>query len=217
MITRLSRSSRSFRTGKAEDRHHLGRDCDVEAFLAPQPLTGDIHRQVAQRTVVHIECAAPGDRIGIEVERIAPIELIVDHRGEQIVRRGHGMEVAGEMQIDLDRGCHLRPAAARSATLHAKARTQRRLAQADEGPLADPGQPVAQPDRGRRLALARRRRADRGHQDQLAASLARQGFGELAGQLRLVRTIVIEGVARDTDTHGDVIDRKQGHSSQLSF
>jgi hypothetical protein len=82
--------------------------------------------------------------------------------------RGDGVEVAGEMEVDVLHRHDLRIAAAGRPALHAEARPQRGLAQADHGLLADAVQRVAEADRRGRLALAGRRRIDRGDQDQLA-------------------------------------------------
>ena len=65
-------------------------------FAAPPSADDDF----AQRAIVHVERAPPGDAAQIDAERIAPIDVIVDHRRKQIVRRGDRVEIAGEMQID---------------------------------------------------------------------------------------------------------------------
>ncbi len=93
------------------------------------------------------------------------------HRRQQVVGQFDGVEIAGEVEVDVLHGHDLGVAAAGRAAFHAEARPQRRLAEADAGPLADAVQPVAQADARRRLALAGGRRRDRGHQDQLARRL----------------------------------------------
>ncbi len=90
------------------------------------------------------------------------------------MRRGDGVEVAGEVQVDVVHRRDLRVTAAGAAALHAEARTERRLADADHGLLADTVHRIGQPDRRRGLALARRRRRDRRDQDQLAVRLVLQ-------------------------------------------
>jgi hypothetical protein len=90
---------------------------------------------------------------------------------EQIVRRGDGVEVAGEVEVDVLHRHHLGVAAAGGAALDAEARPERRLAQAQHRLLADVIERVGQAHRGRGLALARRRRRDRRDQDQLAVRL----------------------------------------------
>ena len=125
----------------------------------------------AQRPVVHVHHPAPGHAARVDAELVAPIDVIVDHRREQIVRRGDGVEVAGEMQVDVFHRHDLGIAAARRTALHAEAGPERRFAQADHGLLADAVEAIAQADRGRRLAFAGGRRADGRHQDELAVLL----------------------------------------------
>ena len=81
-----SRSSRFAR--ETEGRHHLGGDRDVEAVLARKAVAdaAEADDRFAQRPVVHVERAPPGDAARIDVERVAPIDVIVDHRRQQIVR-----------------------------------------------------------------------------------------------------------------------------------
>ena len=128
---------------------------------------------VAQRAVVHVDDALPLDAPDVDVELVAVMDVVVDHRGEQVVGERDGREVAGEVEVDVLHRHDLRVAAAGGAALHAEHRPETRLAQADDRLLADPVQRVAQPDGRRRLALARRRRADRGDEDQLAVRAGR--------------------------------------------
>ena len=72
---------------KAERRHDLRGDCDVETILARKAVArAKPDHGLAKRAVVHIEHAAPGNAPLIETERVAPVHVIVDHRREQIVR-----------------------------------------------------------------------------------------------------------------------------------
>src|SRR5262249_60237365 len=86
--------------GQAEDRHHLGGDRDVEAVFAREAVGGTAERghDRAQGPVVHIHYAAPGDAPAVDAERIAPIDVIVEQRREQIVGGADGVQVAGEVQ-----------------------------------------------------------------------------------------------------------------------
>ena len=156
--------------GEAEDRHDLRGDRDVEAGLARKAVGDAAERadDLAQRAVVHVHDAPPDDAARIEIELVPPIEVVVDHRGEQIVRGGDGVEIAGEVEVDVLHRHDLRVAAAGRAALHAEAGPERRLAQADRGALADAVQRVAEADRRRGLPLAGRRRVDGGDEDQLA-------------------------------------------------
>jgi hypothetical protein len=130
------------------------------------------HGDRAQRPVVHIDDPAPGDPTRVDREPVAPIDVVVDQRCEQVVRRGDGVEVAGEVQVDALHRHHLGLAAAGGAALGAEHRAERGLAQHDHGALADPGERVAEADR-RRLAFARRRRIDRGDEDEFAVGAVR--------------------------------------------
>jgi hypothetical protein len=172
------------RGGQAEDGHDLGRHDDVETILAWKPVgraTECDHRR-AQRPVVHVDDAAPHDAPQIKPQRVAVVDVVVDQRRQQVVRQGNCVEIAGEVQVDVFHRHHLRMAAARSPALHAEHRPQRGLAQRDHAALADAIQRVAQAHHGGGLALARRRRADRRHQHQLAARpalLVQQGEVDL--------------------------------------
>src|SRR5690606_32636725 len=88
---------------EAQDRHDLGGDGDVEPGLAREavgdtPERGD---DLAQRAVVHVEHAAPGHPARVDLERVAPVDVVVDHRAEQVVRAGDRVEVAGEVEVDV--------------------------------------------------------------------------------------------------------------------
>ena len=162
--------------GEAEDRHHFRRDGDVEAGLA-RITVGDAAERaddLAQSAVVHVHDAAPDDAAAVDAERIAPVDVIVDQRRQKIVRRGDGVEIAGEMEVDVLHRDHLRIAATGRAALHAEGRSERRLAQAEHRLLADEVERVGEADRRGRLAFARRRRRNRGDQDQLAVLLVRR-------------------------------------------
>ena len=76
---------------------------------------------VAERPVVHVDGAAPTDAPGVDVELVAPIDMVVDHCREQIVGGADGVEVAGEMQVDVLHRHDLRVAAAGRAALHPEA------------------------------------------------------------------------------------------------
>ena len=153
----------------------------------------------AQRAIVHVEHAAPGDAALVDAERVAPIDVVVEHRREQIVRRRDGVEIAGEMQIDVLHRHDLGVAAAGGAALHAERRAERRLAQAQHRLLADVVERVGQADRRRGLALAGRRRRDRGDQDQLAVRLILQRLDVVHRHLGLVVAVGLEIFRTDAE------------------
>ena len=155
---------------QAEDRHHFRGDCDVEAIFARKAVGDAAERRHdrAQRPIVHVEHAAPRHAALIDAERVAPIDVVVEHRGEQVVRRGDGVKVAGEVEVDVLHRHDLGIAAAGGAAFHAERRPERGLADAQHRLLADIIKRIGQADGRGRLALARRRRIDRADQDQLA-------------------------------------------------
>ena len=176
---------------KAEAGHDFRGHGDVEPALPGKAVLrpakpGD---HIAQRAVVHVQHPAPDHPAQVDVQRVAPVDVVVDHRRQQVMRGGDGVEIPGEMQVHRFHGHDLRKAAACRPALHAEIRTKRGFADADRRLLADGLQPVAQPDGGGGLALPRRGGVDRGDKDQppgRAALQPGQGFG---GKLGLVMAI----------------------------
>src|SRR5258706_11650354 len=112
------------------------------------------------------------------------------------------------MEVDVLHGHDLGIAAAGRPALHAEARSEAGFAQAYDGLLADMVQPVAEADRRRGLALARRRRRDGGHQDELAIRPALQALDELQSELCFSRTVAVEMLIGDADALGNLVDRQ---------
>ena len=197
---------------QAEDRHDLRRHGDVEPVLAGKAVgdAAERRRNLAQGAVVHIDDAAEGDPAGVEAGRVAPVDVVVNHRGEQVVGDADGVEVAGEMEVDILHRHNLGIAAAGRPALHAEAGSERGLAQAHGRALADPVQAVAEADSRRRLALARRGRRDRGDQDQLAVRPVLERADEVVGNFRLVRAVLQQPVRRDIQLLADFGDRLEG-------
>ncbi len=57
-----------------------------------------------QRTVLRVEHPAPDDASRVELgapEPLPPVEGVVGERREQVVRGRHGVDVAGEVQVDV--------------------------------------------------------------------------------------------------------------------
>ena len=116
----------------------------------------------------------------VEVE-VAKVDVVVDRRGQQVVRGGDRVEVAGELEVDRVRRLDPARAAAGRSSLAAEDRPHRRLPQRQGHALADSPQPLGQPDRRGRLALSRRSGRDRRDQDQLARLTARSRDRSRAG------------------------------------
>ena len=94
--------------------------------------------------------------------------MVVEHRGKQVVRRAYRVEVAGEVEVDILHGNHLRISAAGGSALDSENRTEARLTQSDRDILAYPAQSVCEAYRRRGLALARRGRGYGGDENQLS-------------------------------------------------
>ena len=75
-------------------------------------------------------------RRGSMLQGIALVNVVVDHGGQQVVGRTDGVEVAGEVEVDVLHGHHLGITAASGAALYAEHRPQRGLTQGDNHLLA---------------------------------------------------------------------------------
>ncbi|MCY1298205.1 hypothetical protein D9M70_476790 [compost metagenome] len=73
---------------QAEDGHDLGCNGDVETGLARITIRDTTERSdnAAQCPVVHVHNATPGDAADVDVLLVAPVDVIVEQRREQIVR-----------------------------------------------------------------------------------------------------------------------------------
>jgi hypothetical protein len=124
--------------------------------------------------------------------------VVVDQRGEQIVGGADGVDVAGEVEIDVLHRHDLGIAAAGGAALDAEAGPETRLAQAQHRLLADVVEGVGEADRGGGLSFAGRGRRDRGDQDQLAVRPVLQRLDEVHRHLGLVVAVGLQALRRDT-------------------
>ena len=169
----------------------------------PPKRAGDL----AQGAVVHVDDAAPGDAADVDLLLVAPVDVVVDHRRQQRMRAGDGVEVAGEVEVHVLHRHDLRIAAPGRAALHPEVGPQRGLADADTRLLADTVQPVAQTDGGRRLAFTGRCGVDGSDQDQLAVGIALDRVDEVLADLGLVMAIGKQMFRRDPQPIADLLDR----------
>ena len=107
----------------------------------------------------------------VDVQSVALLDVVVDQGGHQVVGDADGVEVTGEVEIDVLHGDDLRPAAAGSAALNAENGTEGRLPQGDGGLFADLAKTVSQTDGGGGLALTGGRGGDRGDKNQLTVRI----------------------------------------------
>src|SRR5699024_8881678 len=172
--------------GQAEDGHDLAGDDDVEVVLARnsavQPAQAD--RRVPQCAVVQVHDAVDVDPTGVDVQRVAVMDVVVQHRRGQVVRQRDRVEVAREVEVDVLHGDDLRVPAAGGTALHPEDGPQTGLAQRQHGlpggcltcgqvPAVALVEAVRQPDAGRRLPLPRRGGAHGGDEDESAGRRVR--------------------------------------------
>ena len=124
--------------------------------VGPPLMPAQPDHDLAQGAIVHVDGAGPGDAAGVEAERVAVMEMVVEQRGEQVVRRGDRVKIPGEMQVDLVHRHDLGVAAAGRAALHPEHRAERRLADADHHLLAQPAERLRQADGDGATSLPRR-------------------------------------------------------------
>ncbi len=200
---------------ETEHGHHLARRGDVEPRRPRHAVlrSAEPDLDLAQRTIVDVDDAAPGDRLRIEVVRVVEQQRRVDHRGEQVVRRRHRVEVARQVQVEVLRRHDLAPATARRAALDAEHRPHRRLANDAARAFADPVQRHRDPDGVHGLALAERRRRDRGHDHVLAARPELLAPHHVEAHLGHGATVELQIVLAEAEQPRDVGQRTEGNGT----
>jgi len=114
----------------------------------------------------------------------------INRRRQQVVGSRDGVDVAGQVQVEVFHRDHLRVAAAGCPALDAKGGTLRRLADAGDGAVAAVRpQRLRQAHRGGRLALAQRCGGDGGHVDILAVRRICQALQYFQFHLGFERTV----------------------------
>ena len=100
---------------------------------------------VAQRPVADVEDAWPEDPVRVDAERVLVVEAVVEERAGQVVRGADRVDVARQVEVEILHRDDLAVAAAGRAALDPEHRPERRLADADRGPVADALRPWASP------------------------------------------------------------------------
>ena len=201
------------RRGEAEDGHDLGGDGDVEAGLARDAveLAAQAVHDLAHGTVVEVDDATPGDGQRVDVQLVAVHEVTVDHGRQQVVGGADGVDVAGEVEVEVLHRDELRVAAAGRAALDAEDRAEGGLAEGEHRVDADGVHALGEADGGDRLALAERRRGDGGDVDDLAVGLVLQAIEERhVVDLGLVATVELQLILEDAGLLGDRLDGLHG-------
>ena len=160
--------------------------------------------------VVHVQDALERHPARIDVELVALEDVVVHEGHEGVVRRGDGVEIAREVQVDLVHRQHLGVAAAGRAALHAQDGAERGFAQRDHHAVPGPGQGIREPHRRGGLAFAGGGGRHRGDQHHLAGRA--HGGARRNGQLRrvdlgLVGSVEFQRVRGDAGGRRNLPDR----------
>jgi hypothetical protein len=138
-------------------------------------------------------------------------EVGVDERGEEVVRRGDGVNIAGEVEIDLLAGLDLRESAAGGAAFHAEDGAEGGFAGGDDGFFAETLEALHEADGGDRFAFAGGGGGGGGDEDELAARQTGWVMEDVEMELGVPGAeLVIVGVT-ETELMGDGGDGEQGY------
>ncbi len=193
------------------DRHHLRGCRDVEPALPHVAVraAAEPDRDVAERPVVDVDATPPADRERIDRERVAVQQVRLEDRRQQVVRGADGVDVAGEVEIQVLHRHDLRVAAAGGAALDPEHGPDRCLAQAEHRSSARVAEPLRQRDRRRRLALAGLRRRHRRHADQLPVCGRGESVEHRKVDLGLRAAVRLDLVGGEPRRGGELVDRLQ--------
>ena len=194
---------------KAQDCHNFGRNSNVKPCLTGEAVGNATERRhhVAQRAVVHVHHATPYNAAFVDFQFVAPVNVVVDHGGQQVVRGCDCMEIACEMQVHFLHRDNLGIPAARRAALHAETWAKGCLANTNGGFFANAVQTITQTDGCGGLSFARWRRVDRGHKDQFAVFVALDGIDEILADFGFVMAIRQKMFTGDAQLCTNLLDR----------
>jgi hypothetical protein len=145
--------------------------------------------------------------VWVDVEGVALLHVVVDHRRQEVVGGGDGVHVAGEVQVQRLHGDDLAVAAAGGAALDPERRPHGRLADGDGRPPADVTEGLTEADRGGGLPLAQRCGRDRRDDDVPGGGDVGELFDRLELDLGDVVAVGLEEVLADAHLVGDVGQR----------
>ena len=133
----------------------------------------------------------------------------VNRGRDQVVRSSDGMDIAGQMQVEIFHRDDLAVAAAGRAALDAEGRPLRRLTDRCYDALAQQSQSLSQAHRSRRLALAQRRRCDSRDVNVLALRPVLELFEDIEVHFGLVFAVRLDVVRAEAQRGDDLADRLQ--------
>ena len=162
--------------GEGENGHNLRCGGDDEAGAAGGSLAFavDVDGDAAEGAIVHVHGAGPPNLVGVDVQVVAVEEVGIDQRCEKIVRGGDGVEVAGEVEINLLAGLDPGEPSASRTPLHAEDGAEGGLAGGDDGAFADAFESLDEADGGDGLAFPGCGGSGGGDEDELAVGRPRR-------------------------------------------
>ena len=191
-------------SGEAEDRHDFRGNGDVKPVFSRRAVGFSAHAvdNKAELTVIHIHAALPGDAANVNAQFIALLDMVVEHGGKQVVCSADGVEVTGEMQVNILHGDNLCITAAGCTALDAEHRAKARFTQRADGFLADAAQAVGQANGGCGLAFAGRGGGHGCDQNQLGFSSGVADQSRI--NLGLITAIGLKGFFRNVCFFGNL-------------
>jgi len=135
------------------------------------------------------------------------VHAAVDRSGHQVVGDADGVNVAGQVEVEVLHGDDLRVAAAGRTAFDAKGRPLRWLADAADHVLAQHAQALSQADRGGRLAFSKWGWRDGRHINVLAGWPVGVAFDDIQMHFGFVLAEGFEIIDAQAQTRGNVDDR----------
>ena len=157
-------------------------------------LSAESDNDVSERAVVHIQTALDQNSSGVNTERIALLQVIVEHRAAEVIRRRDCVHISRKVQVDVLHRQNLRVAAACGSSLDTEYGTERRLTERDDCLLADFRHRLTESGGGGGFTLARWRGIDGCHQNQLSVGILADAGAELVGELCLIFSVKFQFV-----------------------
>ena len=162
-------------------------------------LLSETDNDVSKRTVIHVEAALPDNLVRIDAEGIALHDMVIKHRGKQIVCRSDRMEIAREMQVQVFHRNNLCVSAACCTALYTEARSEGGLTKRNYGLLSEQSHGFAETDGRCRLSFSGRSRIDCRYQNELSFRIAFNPFQQFIGKFRLVLSVQFKLVLVDSE------------------
>ena len=125
--------------GEAQHRHDLAGHGNVKPVLsgyALHPAAEAIH-DVPQLPIVHIHGTLPGDLLTVDAEGVALLDMVIQHRSQQVVGRTNSVKIARKVEVNVLHGDDLGITAAGGAALDAEHGAEAWLPQGDDGVFTD--------------------------------------------------------------------------------